>query len=102
MPSKRDREHDAQDAMLAYRTGLNVAICKAWIETPIAKSAAAAKAAFMPDSDANSVIVARSEIEAYALARVKHSRGGPWSGRKAANRTDRRVFGHTPRLEWTV
>lgn len=70
MTSKLDREHDAQAAMLAYRTGLHAAICKSWIETPIAKSAVAIKA-FMPDCDDNSISVARSEIEAYALARVK-------------------------------
>jgi hypothetical protein len=34
----------------------------------------------LPASDDNCVIVARSEIEAYALARVKkHSQGGSWS-----------------------
>jgi hypothetical protein len=81
MTSKLHREHDAQAAMLAYRTGLNAAICKAWIETPVAKSAEAIKAAFMPGSDNNSVTVARSEIEAYALAWVKKLRGGgSWSG----------------------
>jgi hypothetical protein len=81
MTSKLHPEHDAQSAMLAYRTGLNAAICKAWIETPIAKSAQAIEAAFMPDSDDNSIIVARSEIEAYALAQMKkHSRGGSRSG----------------------
>ena len=41
----------------------------------------AIKAAFLPGSDVNCIIVTRSEIEAYALARVKqHSQGGSWSG----------------------
>ena len=44
-------------------------MCEAWIEAPIAKSAEAIKAALLPASDDNCVIVARSEIEAYALAR---------------------------------
>jgi hypothetical protein len=81
MTSRLRREHDAQAAMLAYRTGLNVAICKAWMETAVAKSAEAIKAAFMRDSDDNSINVARSEIEAYALSQVKkRSRGGSWLG----------------------
>ncbi|HXW70310.1 MAG TPA: hypothetical protein VEK34_02520 [Methylocella sp.] len=71
MITKPHREYDAQAAMLAYRTGLNAAICKAWIETPVAKSAEAIKAAYMPNGDENSITVARSEIEAYALAQVK-------------------------------
>jgi hypothetical protein len=71
MTSKLHREHDAQAAMLAYRTGLQAAICKSWIETPIAKSAEALAAAFTPDCDDNSMTLARAEIEAYALARVK-------------------------------
>jgi hypothetical protein len=76
MTSKLHREHDAQAAMLACRTGLHAAICKSWIETPIAKSAEALQGAFMPDSDDNFITVARAEIEAYALARVKKfSRG---------------------------
>ena len=76
MTSKLHREHDAQAAVLAYRTGLHAAICKSWIETPIAKSAEALQGAFMPDSDDNFITVARAEIEAYALARVKKfSRG---------------------------
>jgi hypothetical protein len=79
MTSKLHREHDAQAAMLAFRTGLSASMCEAWIEAPIAKSAEAIKAALLPASDDNCVIVARSEIEAYALARVKkHSQGGSW------------------------
>jgi hypothetical protein len=70
MMSNLQREHDAQAAMLAFRTGLSASMCEAWIEAPIAKSAAI-KAALLPASDDNCVIVARSEIEAYALARVK-------------------------------
>jgi hypothetical protein len=47
------------------------------METRVAKSAEAIRAAFMRDSDDNSINVARSEIEAYALAQVKkYSRGG--------------------------
>jgi hypothetical protein len=81
MMSKLQREHDAQTAMLAFRTGLSTSMCEAWIEAPIAKSAEAIKAALLPVSDDNCVIVARSEIEAYALARVQTSRqGGSWSG----------------------
>jgi hypothetical protein len=81
MTSRLDREHDAQAAMLAYRTRLNATICKAWIKTPVAKSAEAIKAALMPDSDDKSINVARSEIEAYALAWVKKSGGGgSWLG----------------------
>jgi hypothetical protein len=57
--------------MLAYRTGLSAAMCKAWMEAPIVKSADAIKAAFLPESKDDCIIVARSEIEAYALARVK-------------------------------
>ena len=79
MVSKLQRGHDAQAAMLAFRTGLSASMCEAWIEAPIAKSAEAIKAALLPASDDNCVIVARSEIEAYALARVKkHSQGGSW------------------------
>jgi len=58
--------------MLAYRTGLSAPICEAWLGAPIVKSADAIKAAFLPDSNDDCIIVARSEIEAYALARVKH------------------------------
>jgi hypothetical protein len=83
LPEKLRHEHGADIAMLAYRTGLSAAICKAWIDSPIAKSAEAIKAAFMPDSDDNSVTAARSEIEAYALARVKKS-----SARVAASRRE--------------
>jgi hypothetical protein len=78
MMSKLQREHDAQAAMLAFRTGLSTSMCEAWIEAPIAKSAEAFKAALLPASDDNCVIVARSEIEAYPLARVKkHSQIPP-------------------------
>jgi hypothetical protein len=35
MTSKLHRDHSAETAMLAYRTGLSAAICKAWIEAPI-------------------------------------------------------------------
>jgi hypothetical protein len=81
MMSKLQRENDALAAMLAFRTGLSASMCEAWIEGPIAKSADAIKAALLPGSDDYCVIVARSEIEAYALARVKkHSLGGSWSG----------------------
>jgi hypothetical protein len=73
LTGKLHHEHGAEIAMLAYRTGLSATICKAWIDSPIAKSAEAIKAAFVPDSDDNSVIAARSEIEAYALARLKKS-----------------------------
>jgi hypothetical protein len=79
MMPKLQREHDPQAAMLAFRTGLSASMCEAWIEAPITKSAEAIKAAFLPGSDDKCIIVARSEIEAYALARVKHSQGGSWS-----------------------
>jgi hypothetical protein len=81
MKRKPHRDHDAQAAMLGYRTGLASATCKAWIETPIAKSVEAISAASMPNSDNNSIIVTRSEIEAFVLARVKEqSRGSTWRG----------------------
>jgi hypothetical protein len=81
MTSKLQREHDAQAAMLAFRTGLSASMCEAWIEAPIAKSAEAIKAVFLPGSEDNCIIVARSEIEAYALARVKkHGPSRSWSG----------------------
>jgi hypothetical protein len=81
MIPKLHREHDGQAAMLAFRTGLSASMCEAWIEAPIAKSAGAIEAAFLPGSDDNCTIVARSEIEVYALARVKkYSQGGSWSG----------------------
>jgi AefR-like transcriptional repressor, C-terminal domain len=73
---KLRRDHDADAAMLAYRTGLNAQICKVWIEAPIAKSADALKAALMADCAGNSIIAARSEIEAFALARVKSAGAG--------------------------
>jgi hypothetical protein len=65
MMSKLHREYGAQAAMLAFRTGLSASICEAWIEAPIAKSAESIKAAFLPDSNVNCIIVARSEIEAF-------------------------------------
>jgi hypothetical protein len=81
MKAKPHRDHNAQAAMLGYRTGLAAATCKAWIEAPIAKSLEAIYAAFTPDSDDNSIIVTRSEIKAFALARVKEqSRGSTWRG----------------------
>jgi hypothetical protein len=81
MTTKLHREHDAEAAMLAYRTGLSAAVCKAWIEATVVKSAEAIKAAFLPESEDNSILIARSEIEAYALARVnKHNRDASWSG----------------------
>lgn len=66
--------------MLAYRTGLSAAICEAWIAAPIAKSAEAIKAAFLPGSDDGCIIAARPEIEAFAMARMSTNRGGSWSG----------------------
>ena len=81
MTSKLHREHNAQAAMLAFRTGLSASMCEDWIEAPIAKSAEAIETALLPASEDNCIIVARSEIEAYALDRVKkHSQGGSWSG----------------------
>jgi hypothetical protein len=69
MTSKLHREHDAQAAMLAYRTGLHAALCKS---SPIEKSAELLRAAFMPNSDDNSITAARSEFETYALARGRN------------------------------
>jgi hypothetical protein len=78
MTSKLHRDHGAEAATLANRTGHSAAICKAWIEAPILNPAEAIKAALLPDGDDQSIIIARSEIEAYALARVKKEpRGGP-------------------------
>jgi hypothetical protein len=72
MTSKLHRDHGAE-ATLAYRTGLSAAICKAWIEAPTE----AIKAPLLADGGDQSIIIARSEIEAYALARVKNEpRGG--------------------------
>jgi hypothetical protein len=68
MAAKLYREHDAEAAMLAYRTGLSAAICKAWLEATTVNSANAPKAAF--DSDHNSIIATRYKIEAYALGSV--------------------------------
>jgi hypothetical protein len=72
MTRKFPRARVAETAMLSYRTGLSAANCEAWMRAPVVKSADAIKAALLLDSDDNCVIVARSEIEAYALARVKH------------------------------
>ena len=80
MTQRLHREHAADTAMLAYRTGLSAAICESWIAAPIGKSAEAIKAAFLPGSNDDCIIVARSEIEAYALARISTNRGGPWTG----------------------
>jgi hypothetical protein len=71
MTQRLHREHAAETAMLAYRTGLSAAMCRAWMQAPIVKSADAIKAAFLPDSIDDCIIVARSEIQAYALAQVK-------------------------------
>ena len=71
--------------MLAYRTGLSAAVCKAWIEATIVKSAEAVKAAFQPDTD---VMAARSEIETYALARVKYRQGGSLQWTESYSRVD--------------
>lgn len=91
MRQKLHREYGAATAMLAFRTGLSAAMCKAWIEAPIGKSAEAIRAAFLPDSDDYSVFVARSEIETYALARVRDEPG--W------RLTDRERISDE-RLEW--
>lgn len=69
MTQKLVRAHPAEIAMLAYRTGLSAAVCEAWMGAPIVKSADAIKAAFLADSDDDCIIVARSEIESFALAR---------------------------------
>jgi hypothetical protein len=58
MTSKLHRDHSAETAMLAYRTGLSAAICKAWIEAPILSPAEAVKAALLPDGDDQSIIIA--------------------------------------------
>jgi hypothetical protein len=76
MRPKPRRDRDADAAMLAYRTGLSAALCKGWLESPVARSAAAVKAMFDSDRDAylvddNSLNIIRSEIEAFALARLK-------------------------------
>jgi len=57
MTTKPRRNHDAKAAMLAYRTG--------------ARSAAAIEAALMAESGDPAILAARSEIEAFALARLK-------------------------------
>jgi hypothetical protein len=71
MKTKPRRDHDADAAMLAYRTGLNAALCKAWLEAQTAKSIEAIEAALMADSGGSTILAARSEIEAFALARLK-------------------------------
>ncbi len=76
MSTKSHRDHSAQAAMLAYRTGLSAALCKGWLESPVAKSAQEVKAIFDFDRDEylvddNSINIIRSEIEAFALARLK-------------------------------
>jgi hypothetical protein len=72
MTPKPHRDPDADAAMLGYLTGLSAAICKAWLEAPTFKSAEAIKAALLPDGDDHLIATVRSEIEAYALARVKN------------------------------
>jgi hypothetical protein len=72
MTPKPHRDPDADAAMLGYRTGLSAAICKAWLEAPTFKSAEAIKAALLSDGDDHSIATVRSEIEAYAMARVKN------------------------------
>jgi hypothetical protein len=71
MRMKPRRDHDADAAMLAYRTGLNAALCKAWLEAQTAKSIEAIEAALMADSGGSTILAARSEIEAFALAGLK-------------------------------
>lgn len=76
MRPKLRRDRDADAAMLAYRTGLSAALCKGWLESRFARSAAAVEAMFNSDIDEylvddNSVNIIRSEIEAFALARLK-------------------------------
>jgi hypothetical protein len=72
MTPKPHRDPDADAAMLGYLTGLGAAICKAWLEAPTFKSAEAIKAALLSDGDDHSIATVRSEIEAYAMARVKN------------------------------
>ena len=74
MKAKPRRDHDADAAMLAYRTGLGAVLCKGWLESPVAKSAEATIFSHDRDDyfvDDNSINIIRSEIEAYALAQVK-------------------------------
>jgi hypothetical protein len=71
MTTKPRRNHDAKAAMLAYRTGFNAALCKDWLEAQSARSAAAIEAALMAESGDPAILAARSEIEAFALARLK-------------------------------
>jgi hypothetical protein len=71
MKTKPRRDHDAEAAMLAYRTGLNAALCKDWLEAQSAHSAAAIETALISESGDPAILAARSEIEAFALARMK-------------------------------
>lgn len=76
MPAKSHRDHSAQAAVLAYRTGLSAALCKAWLEAPVAKSAEEVKAIVESERDDylvddTSISIIRSMIEAFALARLK-------------------------------
>jgi hypothetical protein len=71
MKTKPRRDHDAEAAMLAYRTGLHAGLCKAWLEAQKTKSFEAIKAALMADSGGSTIFALRSEIEAFALARLK-------------------------------
>jgi hypothetical protein len=71
MTTKPRRNHGADAAMLAYRTGLSAALCKDWLEAQSAHSAAAIEAALMAESGDPAILAARSEIEAFALAGLK-------------------------------
>jgi hypothetical protein len=76
MPIKSHRDHGAQAAMLAYRTGLSAASCKGWLVSLVAKSAEDVNGSFDSDNDHylvddTSINIIRSEIEAFALARLK-------------------------------
>jgi hypothetical protein len=71
MKTKPRRDHDAEAAMLAYRTGLHAGLCKAWLEAQTTKSLEAIEAALMADSGGSTIFAVRSEIEAFALARLK-------------------------------
>ena len=71
MTTKPRRNHDAEAAMLAYRTGLLAGLCKAWLEAQTTKSLEAIEATLMADSGGRTIFALRSEIEAFALARLK-------------------------------
>jgi hypothetical protein len=71
MKTKPRRDHDAEAAMLAYRTGLHAGLCKAWLEAQTTKSLDVIEAALMADSGGSTIFAVRSEIEAFALARLK-------------------------------